>query len=233
MKRDRHEVAAPLGHQPRRGVQRRRVRHRDHAAGAGHPDRAGRSTRTSGTRCCDEWPAYLAYITSFLTVGSVWIAHHNLFSRLRFVDPVLLRLNLLLLLAAAFLPFPTGVLAAVVRCLRRRRAHRGRRLRRDRARHRAAAARRRPLRALAAGAHRRAAGRDAAGAGARERNWRDAVTAVSYGLAILAGVFVFPKLAAAAYLLGRDPRRAGHRGRRPPGPPRTAAGGQRHAGECG
>ena len=30
----------------------------------------------------NEWPAYLAYVTSFLTVGSVWIAHHSLFSRL-------------------------------------------------------------------------------------------------------------------------------------------------------
>jgi uncharacterized membrane protein len=58
-----------------------------------------------------EWPAYLAYVTSFLTVGSVWIAHHGLFSRLRFVDPTLLRLNLLLLMTAAFLPFPTSVLA--------------------------------------------------------------------------------------------------------------------------
>jgi len=58
-----------------------------------------------------EWPAYLAYVTSFLTVGSVWIAHHNLFSRLGFIDPVLLRLNLVLLMAAAFLPFPTSVLA--------------------------------------------------------------------------------------------------------------------------
>ena len=59
----------------------------------------------------NEWPAYLAYVTSFLTVGSVWIAHHSLFSRLRFVDPTLLRLNLLLLMTAAFLPFPTTVLA--------------------------------------------------------------------------------------------------------------------------
>jgi uncharacterized membrane protein len=58
-----------------------------------------------------EWPAYLAYVTSFLTVGSVWIAHHKLFSRLRFIDPTLLRLNLLLLMTAAFLPFPTSVLA--------------------------------------------------------------------------------------------------------------------------
>ena len=59
----------------------------------------------------DEWPAYLAYVTSFLTVGSVWIAHHNLYTHLRFIDPVLLRLNLLLLLAAAFLPFPTAIMA--------------------------------------------------------------------------------------------------------------------------
>jgi uncharacterized membrane protein len=59
----------------------------------------------------NEWPAYLAYVTSFLTVGSVWIAHHGLFSRLRFIDPTLLRLNLLLLMTAAFLPFPTSVLA--------------------------------------------------------------------------------------------------------------------------
>jgi uncharacterized membrane protein len=59
----------------------------------------------------DEWPAYLAYLTSFLTVGSVWIAHHNLFTRLKDVDGALLRINMLLLMAAGFLPFPTGVLA--------------------------------------------------------------------------------------------------------------------------
>jgi uncharacterized membrane protein len=64
-----------------------------------------------GRALAHEWPAYLAYVTSFLTVGSVWIAHHALFSRLRYIDSVLLRINLLLLMVAAFLPFPTGVLA--------------------------------------------------------------------------------------------------------------------------
>ena len=59
----------------------------------------------------DEWPSYLAYVTSFLTVGGVWLAHHSLFSHLRYVDPVLMRLNVLLLMVAAFLPFPTGLLA--------------------------------------------------------------------------------------------------------------------------
>jgi uncharacterized membrane protein len=58
----------------------------------------------------EEWPSYLAYLTSFLTVGSVWIAHHNLFTRLKYVDAALLRLNILLLMAAAFLPFPTACL---------------------------------------------------------------------------------------------------------------------------
>jgi uncharacterized membrane protein len=59
----------------------------------------------------DAWPSYLAYVTSFLTVGGVWLAHHRLFSHLRFVDSRLMRLNLLVLMVAAFLPFPTGLLA--------------------------------------------------------------------------------------------------------------------------
>jgi uncharacterized membrane protein len=59
----------------------------------------------------DEWPSYLAYVTSFLTVGGVWLAHHRLYSHLRYVDPMLMRLNILVLMAASFLPFPTGLLA--------------------------------------------------------------------------------------------------------------------------
>jgi TMEM175 potassium channel family protein len=58
-----------------------------------------------------EWPSYFAYVTSFLVVGGVWLAHHRLFSHLRFIDPHLMRLNILLLMVAAFLPFPTGLLA--------------------------------------------------------------------------------------------------------------------------
>jgi uncharacterized membrane protein len=62
-----------------------------------------------------EWPAYLAYVTSFLTIGGVWIAHHRLFSRLRRIDATLVELNLLLLLFTAFLPFPTAILAEALR----------------------------------------------------------------------------------------------------------------------
>ena len=53
------------------------------------------------------WPAYLGYATSFLTIGGIWMSHHGLFSRLRFVDRAVMRLNLLLLMVVAFLPFPT------------------------------------------------------------------------------------------------------------------------------
>jgi uncharacterized membrane protein len=63
----------------------------------------------------DEWPAYLAFVTSFLTIGGVWLAHHALFTRLRAVDPVLMRLNLLLLMTVSFLPFPTGLMAEALR----------------------------------------------------------------------------------------------------------------------
>jgi uncharacterized membrane protein len=57
------------------------------------------------------WPSYLGYLVSFLTIGGVWIIHHALTNRLDRVDPIFLRLNLLLLLAVSFLPFPTRLVA--------------------------------------------------------------------------------------------------------------------------
>ncbi len=59
----------------------------------------------------DEWPSYLAYVTSFLTIGGVWLAHHGLFTSIKAVDPVLMRLNILILMTVSFLPFPTGLMA--------------------------------------------------------------------------------------------------------------------------
>jgi uncharacterized membrane protein len=56
------------------------------------------------------WPAYLAYLVSFFTIGAAWIAHHGLTDELDGVDSVFLRLNLLFLLAIAFLPFPTRLM---------------------------------------------------------------------------------------------------------------------------
>ena len=57
------------------------------------------------------WPAYVAYVVSFLTIGAAWLAHNALTDRLAQSDSIFLRLNLLLLLVVAFLPFPTRLVA--------------------------------------------------------------------------------------------------------------------------
>jgi len=55
------------------------------------------------------WPSYVGYVVSFLTIGVAWIGHTALTDELDHVDPVFLRLNLLLLLVVVFLPFPTSL----------------------------------------------------------------------------------------------------------------------------
>jgi uncharacterized membrane protein len=62
-----------------------------------------------------EWPAYLGYVTSFLTIGGIWLAHHGVFRRLRYADNRVMRLNLLLLMAVSFLPYPTRLVAEAIR----------------------------------------------------------------------------------------------------------------------
>jgi uncharacterized membrane protein len=57
------------------------------------------------------WPSYLAYGTSFLTIGIIWINHHYCVQTLARCDRTLLFLNLLLLLIVGFLPFPTKLVA--------------------------------------------------------------------------------------------------------------------------
>jgi len=57
------------------------------------------------------WPAYLAYVVSFLTIGAAWLAHTSLTGRLTRSDPIFLQINLLGLLVVAFLPFPTRLVA--------------------------------------------------------------------------------------------------------------------------
>ncbi|MBF6593154.1 MAG: DUF1211 domain-containing protein [Thermaceae bacterium] len=57
------------------------------------------------------WPAYLAFLTSFATIGIIWINHHQMFELLRRSNQTLLLLNLLLLLGVTFLPYPTQLVA--------------------------------------------------------------------------------------------------------------------------
>jgi uncharacterized membrane protein len=61
------------------------------------------------------WPSYLAFFTSFLTIGIVWINHHAQFDRFAHVDRTLNFLNLFLLLWVSFVPFPTALVAEYLR----------------------------------------------------------------------------------------------------------------------
>jgi uncharacterized membrane protein len=61
-----------------------------------------------------QWPTYLAFITSFATIGVMWVNHHRLFTYIKRVDTNLLALNLLLLLVIVFIPFPTALLASYI-----------------------------------------------------------------------------------------------------------------------
>ena len=63
----------------------------------------------------DQWPSYLGYATSFLTVGGIWLVHHGIFRRLQYANGTVMRVNLLLLMAVAFLPFPTKLVAEAIR----------------------------------------------------------------------------------------------------------------------
>jgi TMEM175 potassium channel family protein len=57
------------------------------------------------------WPSYLAYATSFLTIGIIWINHHHVMETIGRVDRTFLFVNTLLLLVVAFIPFPTRLVA--------------------------------------------------------------------------------------------------------------------------
>ena len=46
-----------------------------------------------------EWPHYVTFVVSFLTVGIIWSNHHEMFERIARVDRPLVLLNLLLLLS--------------------------------------------------------------------------------------------------------------------------------------
>jgi uncharacterized membrane protein len=60
------------------------------------------------------WSSYLAYVTSFMTIGVVWLQHSAITHTLRAADATLYRMNLLVLLLVSFLPFPTKVVVEFI-----------------------------------------------------------------------------------------------------------------------
>jgi len=68
-----------------------------------------------GGELLDIWPSYLAYVTSFLVIGIIWLNHHHCVGLIARVDRSFLFLNLLLLLVVSFIPFPTRLVAEHLR----------------------------------------------------------------------------------------------------------------------
>lgn len=62
-----------------------------------------------------QWPVYAAYVTSFATIGIIWINHHAVIGRLDRADHVILLLNLLLLLCIVAVPFATSLIATYLK----------------------------------------------------------------------------------------------------------------------
>jgi len=58
-----------------------------------------------------QWPSYLGYAVSFAVIGIIWTNHHAALAYVGRVDRGFQYLNLMLLAAVAFIPFPTALLA--------------------------------------------------------------------------------------------------------------------------
>lgn len=64
-----------------------------------------------GAALLKQWPHYLAFVTSFVTIFAHWVNHHRVFSFIQRTDHPFLYWNGLLLLFVTFMPFPTALLA--------------------------------------------------------------------------------------------------------------------------
>ena len=59
----------------------------------------------------NQWPVYLAYLLSFLTILIMWVNHHHMFKLIERIDHLFLLLNGALLLLITLVPFATSLLA--------------------------------------------------------------------------------------------------------------------------
>lgn len=59
-------------------------------------------------------PKYIGFVVSFIVLGRFWVGHHHVMGMLDHADRRLVWVNLLFLLAVAFMPFPTAVLSEYV-----------------------------------------------------------------------------------------------------------------------
>jgi uncharacterized membrane protein len=58
-----------------------------------------------------QWPSFLAFVTSFMTILVMWVNHHNMFKYIKKIDTKLMFLNGFLLFFVVLLPFTTSLIA--------------------------------------------------------------------------------------------------------------------------
>ena len=64
-----------------------------------------------GRKLLELWPGKLvAYLLSFMVIGTYWVSHHMAFHHIRRSNSTLLWLNITFLLCVSFIPFPTALL---------------------------------------------------------------------------------------------------------------------------
>lgn len=75
------------------------------------PELHAATDRSLAQALLDLLPNYIGFVISFLVIGRFWSGHHRVMAVIDAADPALVRANLLLLMAIAFMPFPTAVLS--------------------------------------------------------------------------------------------------------------------------
>jgi uncharacterized membrane protein len=82
-----------------------------HVPGAAEQREAGGALQA----LLQQWPSYLSYLATFVTVALVWMNHHALFTRIRYVDQPLQWINIAILLGICLTPFPNALVANALR----------------------------------------------------------------------------------------------------------------------
>jgi uncharacterized membrane protein len=68
-----------------------------------------------GQALINQWPSYVAYVTSFLTIGVIWVNHHRMFKLIARTTHPFLMLNVLFLMVVVAVPFVTALVADYIR----------------------------------------------------------------------------------------------------------------------
>jgi uncharacterized membrane protein len=64
-----------------------------------------------GAWVLSQWPAFVAYFISFMTILIMWINHHEIFKLVHRTDHTFMVINGLLMMVITFVNYPTAVLA--------------------------------------------------------------------------------------------------------------------------